>query len=129
MAVVVGLFDSEADASKALERLSREGIDHLETRVVNGSSKTGDTPTVAIPIIPNTSGGPSQSGIGGQAPAVGPAPVFGEWMGNMDKVEQNFYRDAMREGSTLAMAKVDDKDAGRVRLIFQTFGARTYKKD
>ncbi len=129
MAVVAGLFDSEADAGKALERLQREGIKDLDTRVINGSARTGDTPGVAIPIIPNTSGGTSQAGMGAQAPAVGAAPLFGDWMNDVDEVERNFYQDAVREGSSLVMAKVHDEDAGRVSLIFSTFGGRTYKKD
>ncbi len=129
MAIVAGLFDSEVDATKAMDRLLREGIDGMDTRVINGSSRTGDTPGVAVPIIPNTSGGTSQAGMGAQVPAVGAVPVSGDWLDEMDKVEQNFYRDALREGSTLVLAKMHDEDAGRARLIFSTFGGRTYKKD
>ncbi len=130
MAIVAGLFDSEADASKAIDRLSREGLDDLDTRVVNGSARTGNAePGVVMPIIPNTSGGPSQAGMGPEGVGVNAAPVLGDWMNNMDEVERNFYQDALREGSTLVLAKVHDEDAGRVGLIFSTFGGRTYKKD
>jgi len=128
MAVVVaGLFDSEADATQAMDRLLREKIEDLDTRVINGSSRTptGDT-GVAIPIIPNTSGGPSQqSGMVPGAPGV----FFGNWLNDMDDVEQGFYQEAVREGSTLALAKVRDEDADRVRQLFRMFNARTYTRD
>ena len=67
MAVVVaGLFDSEADATQAMDRLLRENIEDLDTRVINGSARTGtDSPDIIIPVIPNTSGGPSSGTIGG----------------------------------------------------------------
>jgi hypothetical protein len=129
MAVVAGLFDSEADADKAMDRLLRENIKGLDTRVINGSSKTdtSERGDIRIPFIPNTSGGPTQTGVGPGMTAVGPIP--GDWLGDMDKVEEQFYRDALREGSTLALAKVPDEQANQVRLIFRTFGARTYQKD
>jgi len=127
MAVVAGLFDSEADATKAMDRLLREHFDDMDTRVINGSSRTSvDEPGVVIPMIPNTSGGPNAGVIGGPAAA---GAYFGDWMSDMDEVERGFYSEAVREGSTLAMAKVDDKDADRVRQLFRSFGARTYMKD
>ncbi len=130
MAIIAGLFDSEADASKALDRLSREDLPGVDTRVINGSARTNaSNPNITVPIIPNTSGGLAETGLGTEAPAVGGIPAFGDWLNDMNDVERKFYQDALREGSTLALAKVDEKDAGKVRLIFQTFGARTYKKD
>ncbi len=129
MAIVAGLFDSEVDAGKAIDRLSRENLPDVDTRVINGSARTGaSNPNIAVPIIPNTSGGPSQTGLGAEAPAVGGKAAFGDWMNDMDDVERKFYEDALREGSTLTLAKVGDQDAGKVRLIFQTFGGRTYEK-
>ncbi len=130
MAVVAGLFDSEVDATKAMDRLLRENIHDLDTQVIDGSAKTNTgTPNVTIPIIPNTSGGPSQGGVasGGAGPAI--VGTFGHWLDRMDDVERKFYEDAVREGSTLALAKVHDEDEGKVRLIFQTFGARVYDRN
>lgn len=128
MAVVVaGLFDSEAEATQAMDRLLRENIEDLDTRVINGSARTatGDT-GAAIPIIPNTSGGPSQQS--GAIPGA-TGVFFGDWMNDMDDVEQGFYREAVREGSTLALARVREEDANRVRQLFRTFNARTYTRD
>ncbi len=126
--VVAALFDSEADAGRAMDRLNRENMKDLDTRVINGSDRSGTQRlSEAVPFIPMTSGGPSQQG------GVGPAVVgdsFGGWWNDMDEVERNFYEDAMREGSTLALAKVgNEEDARRVQLIFKTFGARTHTND
>ena len=128
MAVVVaGLFDSEADATNAMDRLLRENIEDLDTRVINGEARTptGDT-GVAVPIIPHTSGGPSQQG--GAVPAA-PGAFYGDWLNDMDDVEQGFYKEALREGSTLALARVRDEDADRVRTLFSMFNATTYTRD
>ncbi len=131
MAVVAGLFDSEADATKAMDRLLREDIKGLDTHVIDGGARrdaSNGMPNVSIPIIPNTSGGISQGGI---APGGGPAAAagsLGDWLNDMDDVERHFYEDAVKEGSTLALARVPDDKEGQVRLIFQTFGARVYDK-
>ncbi len=126
-AVVAGLFDSEVDATKAMDRLLREHIDDLDTRVINGSARTdAQGPNVVVPIIPNTSGGPQQGAVGPAASV--PGAVFGDWLNDMDDVERQFYSDAVREGSTLAVARVHEKDAQRVQQLFRSFGARTYKK-
>ncbi len=125
--VVAGLFDSEAEATKAMDRLLREHIDDLDTRVIDGSASNAANSQGeggVVPLIPNTSGGPQQ---GGAAPGMAGA-YFGSWLHDMNDVEQHFYQDAVREGSTLALARVSDKDANRVRQMFRSFGARTYEK-
>jgi hypothetical protein len=129
MAVIAGLFDSEADATRAMDRLLREDIHDLDTHVIDGGTR-GSTgaPNVNIPIIPNTSGGLSQGGIAPTGAGAAPVGSFGHWLDDMDDVERHFYEDALKEGSTLALAKVPDDAANQVRLIFQTFGARVYDK-
>ena len=128
MTVIAGLFDTEADATPAMDRLLQENIEPLETRVLDPrSNDTGQNPGTYIPLIPNTSGGESGSGYGSNAGAAVLA-VASNWLNEMDDVERNFYIDAYREGSTLALAKTDEKDAGRVRELFRQFGAQTYEK-
>lgn len=128
--VVAGLFDSEADATKAMDRLLREHIDDMDTRVIDGGASNAANSQGeggVIPLIPNTSagGGPQQSGIG---PAAAGA-YFGSWLNDMNDVEKHFYQDAVKDGSTLALAKVPDQYANRVRQMFRSFGARTYDKE
>jgi hypothetical protein len=127
MAVVAGLFDSDADATRAMNRLLNENIKDLETHVINGSNKSQvDDRGVLIPFIAVTSGGGAETGAG---PALAVGSVFGNWLGGIDQAERQFYEDAVREGSTLALASVPDDSASRVRSIFQTFGARVYEKE
>ena len=51
------------------------------------------------------------------------------WLNDLDEDEQAFYREGSREGATIALAKVHDEDAARVRQIFNEMGARTYTRD
>jgi hypothetical protein len=44
-------------------------------------------------------------------------------------VERRFYDTGVREGSSLALVKVKDRDAERVRELLRDYGARTYVKD
>ncbi len=129
MAVVAGLFNSEAEATQAMDKLLREHIDHLDTRVIDPrSTDASQGPDVVLPVIPNTSGGVSGSGNTGLVAGAAALGGASDWLNDMNDVERNFYSDAYREGSTLALAKVHDKDAGRVRELFRQFGARTYEK-
>jgi hypothetical protein len=130
MAVVAGLFDSEASATEAMDRLLREGIEDLETHVYSGGGGNDVAgPNVVYPVMPSTTGTPS--GIGQASVPITGGMIGGDfdWFNDMDEVERAFYHEGIREGATLALAKVDDDDAHRVRQIFQTFNARTYTKD
>lgn len=90
---------------------------------------TDTGPDVIFPVMPNTSG--TASGLGHSSIPVTGSAVGGEfdWFDEMDDVERAFYHEGLREGATLALAKVDDDKADRVRTIFRTFNARTYIKD
>ena len=99
----------------------------MDTRVIDqgSSASSGDVNSV-IPIIPNTSGGYSQSGMGDSFWR-GSDKV--DWLDNLDEVEQAFYYEGLKEGASLALAEVDDQDAEKVRQLMRRFGARTYSKE
>lgn len=127
MAVVAGLFDSDANATEAMDKLLREHIEGLDTRIIDRSTQAGESNAV-IPIMPNT------GGISGSSTPVYPVGMSSQganvpWLDDMDEVERMFYHDGMREGATLALAKVKDADADRVRNLLRQYGARTYVKD
>lgn len=126
--VVAGLFDSGVAATEAMDKLMREDIKGMETRVLEpGQRNTSGEPDVIVPVIPNTSGG-----FGNPASTAPAAAVAGElgWLNDMDRVERNFYSSGYREGSTLAMIKVDnEEDAAHVRDLLNNYGARTYVRD
>lgn len=125
MAVIAGLFDSQADATEAMDRLHRLGYQDMDTRVIEpGSQDTASGPDTVIPVIPAT--GSSYGQPGGTGGPVGGS--FG-WLDDLDKVESAFYQEGLKEGATLAMVQVDDKYAREVRELFSQFGARTYRKD
>ncbi len=129
MAVVAALFDSDADASAALDRLlNNDRFKDVETRVVTPGTSNPTTGTV-FPVVPMTGSGEGTPGAWAPVGIIG-GGVFGDWFGNTDEAEQNFYQDAMREGSTLAMVAVDDDDeAVEVRRLLSSYGARTYLDD
>jgi hypothetical protein len=128
MKVVAALFDSDTDATNAMDRLLRSNFKDLDTRVFEaGQNTNAESPGVFVPFVPNTggagaglAGGPVNVGIAGLGAA-------GGWMDELDdEVERAFYLEGFREGSTLAMARVNDEDAPRVRQMLRSFGARTY---
>ena len=129
MTVIAALFDSEADATPAMDRLLNSHLDPIETRVMDPKSNdTGQVTGPVVPLIPNTSAGYVGAGVGTNVGGVF-FPSAGDWLHDLDEVEQKFYSDAYREGSTLVLAKVDEKDAQLVRDLFRQNGARTYTKE
>lgn len=127
MAFVAGLFDSDADANAAMDRLLHQHIKGLETRVIEPSTGMNASGTENIvPIVPNTGAGVSQAGFT-PLPTGGAAANMG-WLNDLEDVERVFYDEGLKEGATLAMAKVRDEDVEHVRQIFRDAGARTYRK-
>ena len=132
--VVAGLFDEQAAATQAMDEVLRMRIDDLDSRVIEtqGNQQAGADVGGVIPVIPNTSGGMSQSGPGvGAGGGMAAAPLFGrrdfDWIS--DEEERGFYYEGAREGATFAMVKVSDEHADHIRQIFRQYGARTFKKD
>lgn len=132
MAIVAGLFDSQVDATEAMDRLLRMDIEDLDTHVIEpGQFSDSSEARVVTPIVPNT-GNPGTGGPGTAMPFMvtpgGPGGAF-DWLNDLDEVERVFYQEGLREGATLALAKVDDDHAEHVRQLFREEGARTYIKD
>jgi hypothetical protein len=128
MAVVAGLFDSEADATKAMDRLLTEGLEDLETTVYGGGAGDGSS-VVLFPGMPNTSGQAVGNAPGSLPFAVASNEDDFNWFGDFDEIERAFYHEGVRDGATIAMAKVHDEDVNRVRLIFTMFNGRSFVKE
>jgi hypothetical protein len=131
MVVVAGLFDSQSMATEAMDRLLRMNIEDLDTHVIEPGGNQGvGGPDVVIPLMPNTGALSDMGGPGGTGMAHGSGMAAGfSWLNDLDEVQRAFYQEGTREGATLALAKVRDEDAGRVRALFRELGARTYTED
>ena len=131
MKVVAGLFDSDANATNAMDKLLRANIKDLDTHVIEAGQNTNPTGanTGGIPVIPNTGGTGSGMAGSGAIPMAG--AIFGanDWLDDVDdETERAFYFEGMREGATLALARVHDEDVDKVRQLLSSHGARTYTK-
>ena len=130
MAVVAALFDSQADATQAMDVLLRAQIEDLDTRVFEtGSRQTDTSPGVVVPLVPNTAGGGMGQPGFPAAGVIGAAGLDRDWLNELDEEERAFYHEGYREGATLALAKVHDEDVEQVRQIMRQHNARTYIKD
>ncbi len=126
MAVVAGLFDSQADADLVMNEIFRMNIDGLESRIYDGGGQAGtgeDRPAMIFPFVPNTGNNMGMSGA-----AVVPGSDV-DWMGELDEVERAFYLEGMKEGATLAVLRVPDDHVEHVRLAMLKANARTYVDD
>jgi hypothetical protein len=124
MAVVAGLFSSQADATRMMDVILRRDYKGLDTRVVEGQETTGNTAQggdALFPVIPTTGTGVGQPG--GIAWGAGDDAT---WMSDMRDVERTFYHEGMREGATLALIRVDDDHADEIRDLMRDHGAQMH---
>jgi hypothetical protein len=131
MPVVAALFDSQVDATEAMDVLLNAHIKDLDTKVYETGSRQGmsDTgPGVVVPLVPNTgNSGIGQAGIPA-AGVIGAAGLDRDWLNEFDEEERAFYYEGYREGATLALAKVHDEDVEKVRSVLSQHNSRTYIK-
>ena len=132
MVVVAGLFDSQSSATEAMDRLLRQDIKDLDTHVIEPGGTSDAGSNVSVPVVPNTGGviGADMRMPGGYAPTGGAAwGAALTWLDDYDENERVFYQEGLREGATLALARVHDEDVEHVRQLFREAGARTYIRD
>jgi hypothetical protein len=131
MPVVAALFDSQADATEAMDVLLNAHIKDLDTKVYETGSRQGMSdsgPGVVVPLVPSTGSGMGQPGMPA-AGALGAAGLDRGWLNELDEEERAFYYEGYREGATLALAKVHAEDVGKVRQVLGQHNCRTYVKD
>lgn len=124
MAVVAALFDSDSDATMAMDKLMHMHLHDVDTRLFGQrEDNTNASPTTVLPLVPNTGAQVGQTG--GFLPFAGRI----DWLDELDdEAERGFYYEALKEGGILALAKVDDADAPQVRQLFRQSNARTYQE-
>jgi hypothetical protein len=127
MAVVAGLFSSQADATRLMDVILRRDFEGLDTRVIEGNQPSGNMEQGVegiFPVIPTTG-----SGVGQPAGIPWGAGDESGWMSEMREVERTFYLEGMREGATLALIRVDDEHVDEVRKLMDDHGAQMHMDD
>lgn len=127
--IVAGYFDSEDDATRAMDVLLKDpAFQDAESEVIsNLDGGTGSPGDVGMaPIVPNTSAGGSGNQI------IGPVAITGggrRLFNDIGDKEAEYFSSAMRNGrGVLALMKVEDQQAAHVSQVFSQNGARTYNE-
>jgi hypothetical protein len=115
--VLVGVFDSVADANLAIAALTEDGIAR-EDMEVHSSERTGETLAegtgTGLPVHQPTQG--AETGIGG---------LFRRFFGKDEQSAQvEHYREVVRRGGVvLAVTVVDEAQEANVRATLEGTGA------
>lgn len=127
--IVAGYFDSEDDATRAMDTLLKDPkFSEAESEVISGFARgteiAGTVPVV--PAVPNLSQGLGAGNV------MGP-PVLSSgarrMLDELDEEEANFFVNAFRDGTgVLALVRVVEDLADDARQIFGQNGARTYQE-
>ncbi len=117
MTTVASLFQSEAEATEALDALAKTEFEDLDYRVYQRN--VADEGGAVVPIgFPNT-----QPDVG----AVTPLAMVGDDLSDLDDEGlSDFFRQAVERGqAVVVVAKVDDEDAANLEAFFREYGGRT----
>jgi hypothetical protein len=127
MAVVAGLFHSQADATRVMDVILRRDYKGLDTRVIESNQDTGNVAQGGeslFPVIPTTG-----TGVGQPAGITWGAGDESVWMSEMREVERTFYQEGMRGGASLALVRVDDQHVDEIRKLMSDHGAQMHIDD
>lgn len=127
--IVAGYFDSEDDATQAMDTLLKDPrFAEAESEVISGYARGTDLAgnVTVVPAVPNLSQGLGAGNV------MGPPVVSGgarRMLEELDDDEQSFFVSAFRDGNgVLALVRVADELAAEARQIFGQNGARTYQE-
>ena len=117
MMTVASLFESQAEATKALDALPRSGFEDIDYRVYEGN--VADEGGQVVPVaFPNT-----QPDVG----AVTPLAMVGDELSDIDDEGlADFFREAVKTGrAVLVVAEVEEDRATTLERFFREHGGRT----
>ena len=121
MLTVASLFESQSEATEALDALAESPFSEIEYRVYEHNiAREGDEAQVIG--LPTT-----EPNVGGSGPAV----ILSSAGTNLrDEELADFFRDAVETGSAvLVVAKVEEDRAQALENFFRDHGGRTAKDD
>lgn len=121
MKTVASLFETQAEATEAIDALDGSGFEDIDYRVYERNVEAEGTQVRAIGL-------PSaEPNIGGSG-AVGIFGGVGDDLG--DEGLADFFRDAVETGqAVLVVAEVEDERADELERFFREQGGRTSEKD
>jgi hypothetical protein len=123
MTTIASLFESQAEATKALDALAAADIDDVDIRVIESEDEASQGPSSGtIPAL-----NPAQGPVGAAAPAAG-------WQGlimgsDLEEEEADFFIEGVRDGGVLVLVEdVDEEQEETVTQILRDNGGRTYEQ-
>ncbi|HZD11630.1 MAG TPA: hypothetical protein VE553_09840 [Candidatus Binatia bacterium] len=121
MATIASLFESQDEATKALDALVRTEFEDLDYRVYDGSGAETATSArvIGLPVAEPNVGGEATAGILSSAGT------------ELDDEElSDYFMDAVERGNAvLVVADVDDDRADALESFFREYGGRTSEDD
>ena len=118
MSKIVSLFESQAEATKALDVLHASDYENIEAEVIEDARDMDYGSTGVVAPAPNAS-----TGVAGVVGIPDPLQDIG-----LDDEEAAWFAEGVRGGGVLVVAEVDDEDAGSVEKILRDYGGRTFKR-
>jgi len=111
---VAGLFDSQADAERAVNELDSLGLEEGSIRVITkGGATQGDS--IFTPIADALT--PGDDRVSSSLSSAG-----------LGQEEAEFYSEEMDEEGALVIAEVDDDQEARAREIMRRVGGKAYER-
>lgn len=118
MSKVIALFESQAEATRALDALHAGDYKDIETEVIE-DARDMDYGTIGVAApAPNAS-----TGVAGVVAIPDPLQDIG-----LDDEEVAWFAQGIRGGGVLVVVEVDDEDAQSVERILRDHGGRTFEK-
>lgn len=119
MTRIIGFFDSQEEATRAVDALYSGGYEGVETEVIENADQV-DWGAEGI-VAPVTNASTGVAGVIG-------IPTRLENIAFDNEEEANWFAEGVRGGGVLVVAEVDDEDGTEVERVLRTHGGRTFEK-
>lgn len=124
MTVIASLFESQAEATRALDALAAADIGDVDTRVIESEEEASQGPSSGtIPALDPAAPGPA----GAAAPVAGWQSLI---MGSdLEEDEADFFIQGVRDGGVLVLVReADEEHEETIEQILRENGGRAYEQ-